>query len=487
MRVDAPDRASSPSRAHPVFGATAVLGAASTHGLSWQARLEVGRSDDPLEREADQIADLVTGMGAGGATAGALPITMQRARPAGESRVARERVGPKGTGVGAEGGIAPPAVGAALASQGRPLDPSTRAYFEPRFGLDLSRVRVHTDTAADTASRAIGARAFTTGDDIFFRHGAFQPGSRAGRHLIAHELTHTLQQRGTTNPRIRRDIRHPHFPCEETSFVPGGMNYFGTLAHLAIQQHYVSRIDGLAATEYVIPGTGPIGGRGRADIVSSIGGIYEIKPVNREREAYEEASAYVAGAQRMCDPTVPWHLGTVFWPVVLPVDTQFDILAWLEGPGMIMYSRRDRRRVPHPAVERERAREPATTPPLAARQPRVVPGAVPAPQPVPVTRDTGELIMEFAREVYESGADAYGAAERFLAENPELVGVIIALGVVAIIALVADDLTIAGVADDWMVPIVAALEWVAIRIALFGPSAGAMAHAVGALRVGALQ
>lgn len=97
------------------------------------------------------------------------------------------------------------------------------------------------------------------------------------------------------------------------------------------------------------------------------------------------------------------------------------------------------------------------------------------------------LIMEFAREVYESGADAYGAAERFLAENPELVGVIIALGVVAIIALVADDLTIAGVADDWMVPIVAALEWVAIRIALFGSSAGAMAHAVGALRVGALQ
>ena len=71
-----------------------------------------------------------------------------------------------------------------------------RAYFEPRFGRDFGDVRTHTDPVADETSRAIGARAYTFGSDIAFRASAFQPESDAGRRLLAHELTHVVQQAG---------------------------------------------------------------------------------------------------------------------------------------------------------------------------------------------------------------------------------------------------------------------------------------------------
>ena len=59
--------------------------------------------------------------------------------------------------------------------------------------------------------------------------------------------------------------------------MPGGMNFFGTLVHLAIQQHYITNIDPMAGTEYVIPQSGATGATGRADIVDLTGGVYEIK------------------------------------------------------------------------------------------------------------------------------------------------------------------------------------------------------------------
>jgi hypothetical protein len=67
---------------------------------------------------------------------------------------------------------------------------------EPVFGADFSQVRVHTDTQANTLNRTLSARAFTTGRDIFFRQGEYRPGSSTGQELIAHELTHVVQQGG---------------------------------------------------------------------------------------------------------------------------------------------------------------------------------------------------------------------------------------------------------------------------------------------------
>jgi hypothetical protein len=81
-----------------------------------------------------------------------------------------------------------------LRSPGRPLDPSTRAYFEPRFGRDLSNVRLHGNAPANASARDLGARAYTLGSDIAFAAGEFQPRTDDGRALIAHELAHVFQQ-----------------------------------------------------------------------------------------------------------------------------------------------------------------------------------------------------------------------------------------------------------------------------------------------------
>lgn len=76
------------------------------------------------------------------------------------------------------------------------LDASTRAYFESRLGADLSGVRLHTGASAARAAQGLGARAYTVGEDIGFAAGAWDPGSRAGQALLAHELVHVAQQRG---------------------------------------------------------------------------------------------------------------------------------------------------------------------------------------------------------------------------------------------------------------------------------------------------
>lgn len=82
---------------------------------------------------------------------------------------------------------------------GRSLDESVRQPMEQAFGVDFSRVRVHTDSQSDQLNRSIQAKAFTTGQDIFFRQGTYNPGSRGGQELLAHELTHVVQQGGASS------------------------------------------------------------------------------------------------------------------------------------------------------------------------------------------------------------------------------------------------------------------------------------------------
>ena len=82
----------------------------------------------------------------------------------------------------------------ARAGAGSPLDSAVQRQLETGLGANLSGVRVHTDGEADHLSRSVDAVAFTTGSDIFFRSGAYNPGSSEGLHLLAHEATHTVQQ-----------------------------------------------------------------------------------------------------------------------------------------------------------------------------------------------------------------------------------------------------------------------------------------------------
>jgi Domain of unknown function (DUF4157) len=91
----------------------------------------------------------------------------------------------------------------AIRGQGAPLPHAERSFFEPQFGHDFSRVRIHADNRAAGLARALQARAFTVGQDIVFGEGEYAPGSLGGRQVLAHELTHTVQQ-GVAADRIQR-------------------------------------------------------------------------------------------------------------------------------------------------------------------------------------------------------------------------------------------------------------------------------------------
>ena len=88
---------------------------------------------------------------------------------------------------------------------GDSLPDDTRSFLEPRFGQDFSDVRIHTGAEADQLNDTVQARAFTTGSDIFFRDGEYNPNSDAGRELLAHELTHVVQQGGSKDLKAKHD------------------------------------------------------------------------------------------------------------------------------------------------------------------------------------------------------------------------------------------------------------------------------------------
>ena len=101
---------------------------------------------------------------------------------------------------------APPVVHDVLRTSGQPLDAATRAYFEPRFQHDFSRVRVHADARAAQSAAAVNAHAYTLGSHVAFGASQYSPGTEQGRALIAHELTHVVQQ-GTSSNAPATDIR----------------------------------------------------------------------------------------------------------------------------------------------------------------------------------------------------------------------------------------------------------------------------------------
>lgn len=92
--------------------------------------------------------------------------------------------------------MAPPIVHEVLRSPGQPLHGPTRSYFEPRFRHDFSKVRIHADARASESARSVNALAYTVGPRIAFAAGQYQPRSASGRKLLAHELTHVVQQHG---------------------------------------------------------------------------------------------------------------------------------------------------------------------------------------------------------------------------------------------------------------------------------------------------
>lgn len=139
--------------------------------ITVQPKLMLGDVDTPSERQADRIATQVMG---GRVSSIPTPVngTVTPISPQIESSINQ-----------AKGG-------------GQPLSEQTRSQMEQGLGTDLSGVRVHTDGRADSLNHSLQAKAFTTGSDLFFRRGAYDPGSSSGQQLLAHELTHVVQQGG---------------------------------------------------------------------------------------------------------------------------------------------------------------------------------------------------------------------------------------------------------------------------------------------------
>lgn len=167
-----------------------------------QAKLRIGQPGDRYEQEADRVADEVMRMPEPQAVYGDAPH-IQRACPTCEGEELRRQPIEEEEGElqtkATSGHISEVNPGLeshiqSIKGGGQPLSNNDRAFFEPRFGYDFSRVRVHTDTRAAEAARVVNARAFTVGQDVVFGAGQYPPGMSEGRRLLAHELTYVVQQ-----------------------------------------------------------------------------------------------------------------------------------------------------------------------------------------------------------------------------------------------------------------------------------------------------
>jgi Domain of unknown function (DUF4157) len=183
---------------HPILHLQRQVGNQAV-GRLIQAKLTVGEPNDVYEQEADRMAAaVVSQIHAPQNVSTDRTASIQRQAIGNEEEELQAK--PLIQGKSDLGGMS---VSSEIESSiqqargsGQPLAESLRTPMEQAFGADFSGVRVHTGAERDRLNRSIQARAFTTGQDVFFRQGAYQPGSRGGQELIAHELTHVVQQNG---------------------------------------------------------------------------------------------------------------------------------------------------------------------------------------------------------------------------------------------------------------------------------------------------
>jgi Domain of unknown function (DUF4157) len=183
-----------------------------TSNLPIQAKLTVGQPNDKYEQEADAMADKVVQRWAMPNAVAALPTitpfninAAQRACAACEKEdhdhIQRKESGEMTASPSVESRLS------ATKGGGNSLPESTRTHMESAIGADFSNVRVHTGGEAVQLSQDLSAHAFTHGSDVYFNSGKFAPNTEGGRHLLAHELVHTVQQ-GSAGKNIQRAPAH---------------------------------------------------------------------------------------------------------------------------------------------------------------------------------------------------------------------------------------------------------------------------------------
>lgn len=160
-----------------------------------QPKLEVNTPGDRYEQEADAMANKVM--------RSAAPEEKESLQAGPATTISRQAI----TAAANQSSPVPDHVGTQINASrggGNPMDKETRSFMESRFETDFSGVRIHTGTNAVQMSRQLNAHAFTTGNDIYFNEGKYAPNTSAGKHLLAHELTHTVQQGNGNGQSIQR-------------------------------------------------------------------------------------------------------------------------------------------------------------------------------------------------------------------------------------------------------------------------------------------
>jgi hypothetical protein len=183
-----------------------------------QAKLSMGKPGDKYEVEADKMADQVVSNKSGEASvqkmegeeevqAKCAECENEQVQKKGEEEEVQAKTDQsQSKGAGIEGKLR-------NGSGGQSMDAKTKAEMESGFGADFSNVNIHTDSEAAQMSQDIGAQAFTHGNDIYFNEGKYNPNSKQGKHLLAHELTHTIQQKGMVQKKVQKQTDAVTYTC----------------------------------------------------------------------------------------------------------------------------------------------------------------------------------------------------------------------------------------------------------------------------------
>ncbi len=336
-------------------------------GRGVQSKLTVSTPGDAYEREADRIAEEVLRM-PGLELNSHLPP-----RPQPHARARANQIGRT-----TDNSI-PPAHSDDFSSrmqlasdlgvgEGNPLPRSVRAFFEPRFGRQLGHVRIHTTDRAHAAADALNAQAFTVGNAIVFGRGQFSPENYAGKRLLAHELTHVIQQRHsdsvparattpseTTSPTrivIRSALPAPPSGVVWRQAICAANPYRASDQHLAIETYY-SVLSGFSILpEYGVPVTAARQPGGYADMAEPyLGEMYEVMSRSDDLpgkqgqvDRYIEYANEPWGCGLMGD--IPWRRGISLPPADVPYGNDVLLVRYATIPrqGVLIYIPRSRLR-----------------------------------------------------------------------------------------------------------------------------------------------
>jgi hypothetical protein len=266
-----------------------------------QPKLEISQAGDAYEQEADRVAEQVMRMSShpSGSTASVLTAKeegIDRKCAACEIEKEEEKLNISrkpsiASGVETTDEITNE-ISNVLSSDGKTLDVSTREFMEPRFGYDFSNVKIHTDEIATQSANSVNASAYTVGNDIVFGEGLYEPNTLDGRKLLAHELTHVVQQSENRIQRLPFGISLPSGLRRLDSSVEIPLAKSVYVSSLDYSHIFLSDATGASGRPFTTYVPSPLPGIDGATIINVGTGLYSSPGSNRDLLIHELAHSW---------------------------------------------------------------------------------------------------------------------------------------------------------------------------------------------------